>query len=46
MFLLAVAIIIGIQIGLNHRSSVKLENMQNRIKLMQQTLNENKGDNK
>lgn len=47
MFLIAVFIIIGIQIGLNHRASLKLENMQNRISEMQQTLNDNnKGDNK
>lgn len=35
------------QLGLNHRASLKLKNMQNRIKLMQQTLKDNnKGENK
>lgn len=47
MFLLAVAIIIGIQLELNHRASLKLEKMQNRISEMQQTLKDNnKGENK
>lgn len=46
MFLIAVAIIIGIQIGLNQRASLKLAKMQKRISEMQQTLKENKGDNR
>lgn len=44
MFLLAVVIIIGIQLELNHRASLKLEKMQSRVSEMQQTLREeNKG---
>lgn len=46
MFLLAVFIIIGIQLMLNQRASLRLAKMQKRIQKMQQTLNENKGENK
>lgn len=46
MFLLAVFIIIGIQLMLNQRASLRLAKMQKRISEMQQTLKENKGDNR